>query len=510
MKLARDSWNRYTPIYQLHIDEAWRGPLAWPVAVGCVLVHRRINTTPFNDSKQLTHKQRDNAYNALSQHVQTWSISVWVWYTSNTKIDAWWMIKSLQYATLQAIGQTLLHAYLTHWRELLIKSSYGENIMAVAKLDTLFNCKRYSLRRIASILLVEQSIFTISSLLIDGNHHFKLEKLPCKVITIIKWDSKNSKIAMASIIAKVERDRWMLKIAKKLPQYWFENHKWYGTQSHRAIIISQWLTKYHRVTYCTHCIQQWAHSPTSHTFQGLIPTWWSTLCPMPTLIKQLDSCKQSLPTNWHTKPSLVLHICCGPDLTRPLHRLKDHFKLYLFWYNPNIHPRKEHTKRYAQFIKLVWLEAGDYEIIEDRYDPKEFFRAMVEQKTTISDTLKDSSKKVVLTQAWAMQERSSRCNPCYSMRLDQAAKQAAQHSIPYFTSTLLISPRKHGWKLFDWWIQAQQTHGSHFLWFDFAKNEWYTKAVHLTRKHKLRRQHYCGCWWTIPKPWEKRKTYSGG
>lgn len=56
------------------------------------------------------------------------------------------------------------------------------------------------------------------------------------------------------------------------------------------------------------------------------------------------------------KPGLLLHICCAPDLTWPLHWLKDHFKLYLFRYNPNIHPRKEHDLRYAQFLKLVGLE----------------------------------------------------------------------------------------------------------------------------------------------------------
>lgn len=126
------------------------------------------------------------------------------------------------------------------------------------------------------------------------------------------------------------------------------------------------------------------------------------------------------------KPSLLLHICCAPDLSWPLHRLKDHFKLYLFRYNPNIHPRKEHEHRYAQFLKLTGLEQGDYEILEDWYDPKEFFDAMMEQRTTIHPDLHDAPRRKVLQVAGDMEERSERCNPCYAMRLEAAANMAAK------------------------------------------------------------------------------------
>jgi predicted adenine nucleotide alpha hydrolase (AANH) superfamily ATPase len=74
---------------------------------------------------------------------------------------------------------------------------------------------------------------------------------------------------------------------------------------------------------------------------------------------------------------------------------------------------------------------------------------MVDQKKTIRADLANAETKTVLKVAGDMPEWSDRCNPCYSMRLDQAAKQAVEHQIPYFTSTLLISPKKHGGKLFD-------------------------------------------------------------
>ena len=151
--------------------------------------------------------------------------------------------------------------------------------------------------------------------------------------------------------------------------------------------------------------------------------------------------------------------------------LKDHFKLVLFWYNPNIHPRKEHEQRYSQFLKLVGLEPGDYEILEDRYDPKEFFQAMIDQKETIDPVLLHASDHEVLKKAGDMKERSDRCNPCYSMRLEMAARMAARESIPYFTSTLLISPKKKMDKLFRWGKESEHTYPStKFLRFDFPKN----------------------------------------
>ena len=73
---------------------------------------------------------------------------------------------------------------------------------------------------------------------------------------------------------------------------------------------------------------------------------------------------------------------------------------------------------------------------------------MIDQKEDIDPTLHDASDKEVLRIAGEMPERSDRCNPCYSMRLEVAARMAAQHGIPYFSSTLLISPKKKMDKLF--------------------------------------------------------------
>lgn len=184
---------------------------------------------------------------------------------------------------------------------------------------------------------------------------------------------------MASILAKVTRDRFMEKIDKQFSQYDFSTHKGYGTLAHRKAIKKRGVSTQHRKTYCTAITsknartQNHVRTKQAYTFVDLVRTKSVT-----------------------QKPRLLLHICCAPDLSRPLHWLKQHFHLVLFRYNPNIHPRQEHTKRYEQFLKLVGLEKGEYDILEDRYDPKEFFDAMVAKKDEIHHTLKNATGTAVL------------------------------------------------------------------------------------------------------------------
>ena len=154
---------------------------------------------------------------------------------------------------------------------------------------------------------------------------------------------------------------------------------------------------------------------------------------------------------------------------------------------------------------MYQLAPGDYEIVQDWYDPKEFFDSFVTYRTLIKPELKDADRSQILKEAGAMEERSDRCNPCYLMRLEQGARQAQKLGIRYFSSTLLISPKKVASKLFQYGLQAQQqTTDTQFLWFDFAKNDGYHKASQLTKHYDLYRQNYCGCGWTIPKAGEKR------
>ena len=85
-------------------------------------------------------------------------------------------------------------------------------------------------------------------LIIDWNNKFWLDKdLGIEVETVVKWDSKIKEISMASILAKVSRDRIMEnEMDKKYPKYNFKKHKWYGTKEHRDAILKYGPCKVHR------------------------------------------------------------------------------------------------------------------------------------------------------------------------------------------------------------------------------------------------------------------------
>jgi ribonuclease HII len=85
------------------------------------------------------------------------------------------------------------------------------------------------------------------TILLDGSLYapkeFKKQK------TIIKGDEKEPAIGLASIVAKVTRDRYMLKMAGKHPLYGFENHVGYGTKKHYLAIKKHGMTDIHRKSF---------------------------------------------------------------------------------------------------------------------------------------------------------------------------------------------------------------------------------------------------------------------
>lgn len=96
----------------------------------------------------------------------------------------------------------------------------------------------------------QESVWDSVKLIIDGNSDFGLKKyLGIYVETIIKWDALVKTISMASIIAKVQRDKYMSDLDKVLPDYWFARHKWYGTKLHYDMIAKFAVSKEHRKTW---------------------------------------------------------------------------------------------------------------------------------------------------------------------------------------------------------------------------------------------------------------------
>ena len=84
--------------------------------------------------------------------------------------------------------------------------------------------------------------------LIDGNQKPKIGS-DITEVTVVKGDAKSMSIAAASVLAKVSRDRYMLEMAEKYPQYEFEKHKGYGTKLHYEKIAEYGISDIHRRSF---------------------------------------------------------------------------------------------------------------------------------------------------------------------------------------------------------------------------------------------------------------------
>jgi len=206
---------------KIYIDEAGRWPLAGPLYVGLIMPinisNKDVLLKDFKDSKQLSEKKREELYNVILDLSKTWKIIFSSGNVSNKVIDKKLVTKSINYAIRKWI-----------------------NVLADEKLS---NCSKKTKK---SLMKLSKKYWEIS-LFIDWKYDFVLSKdLNVKVETLVNADQKNIFVSMASIIAKVERDRYMQKISLRYPEYNFAKHKWYGTKNHIDMIKKYWVCDIHR------------------------------------------------------------------------------------------------------------------------------------------------------------------------------------------------------------------------------------------------------------------------
>jgi len=215
---------------KLFIDEAWRWPLAWPMHIGIILPLKKFDKKPFMDSKKLSEQQREILFTKIEKLQQEWKVLFSIWSVSNTEIDKLGMTKSLNLAIKRGI-----------WRLIFLFKGGGQR-------PEDFYCNKWSSISKKEIEKWQKETWEIIELIIDWNNKFWLDKdLGINVKTVIKWDDKIKEISMASILAKVSRDRVMEnEMDKKYPKYNFKKHKWYGTKEHRDAILKYGPCKIHR------------------------------------------------------------------------------------------------------------------------------------------------------------------------------------------------------------------------------------------------------------------------
>ena len=179
------------------------------------------------------------------------------------------------------------------------------------------------------------------------------------------------------------------------------------------------------------------------------------------------------------KPVLLLQCCCAPCSSAVLERLKEHFRLKLYFYNPNIYPEEEYEKRLSQFDKLLGAEefSKGIEILPSVYEPEKF-----------EEAVKDLHNE---------KEGGARCTQCFILRLEETAKKAKEIGADYFCTTLTVSPHKNSQLLNELGLKAQEKYGVKFLLSDFKKKEGYKRSTVLSNELGLYRQNYCGCKYSI-------------
>lgn len=175
-------------------DEAGRGPLVGPVVAAAVILPKGYTLEGLNDSKKLTEKKRNEFYEIIKRD----AISVGVSIISEKIIDEINILEASRLAMNNALD------------DLEVKPDY---------------------------------------ILTDA---MKLDR-DVEVLPIIKGDAKSLTIAAASVIAKVTRDRLLVELGEKYPQYEFEKHKGYPTKRHIELVKQYGVLDEYRKTFKPIC-----------------------------------------------------------------------------------------------------------------------------------------------------------------------------------------------------------------------------------------------------------------
>ena len=178
--------------YICGVDEAGRGPLAGPVFAAAVILPEDYEIEGLNDSKKLSEKKRDALFDEIIEHALAYSI------------------QSVDHKTIDEI-----------------------NILEATML--------------AMKTAVENLSIRPDAVYIDGNRVPKNMDIPTEFV--IKGDATSASIAAASILAKVSRDRFMLKMDEEYPEYCFAKHKGYGTKLHYEKLREFGPSDIHRLTF---------------------------------------------------------------------------------------------------------------------------------------------------------------------------------------------------------------------------------------------------------------------
>ena len=167
------------------------------------------------------------------------------------------------------------------------------------------------------------------------------------------------------------------------------------------------------------------------------------------------------------KPRLLLHCCCAPCSSAVIERIKEHFDITFYFYNPNIFPEDEFLLRCDEFKKL------GVDVVVEKYNHHEFLNAVKGLENE--------------------PEGGARCKVCIASRLTKTFKFAKDYNYDFVTTTLSISPHKDAEFINHLGEQLQENFGVKYLYADFKKKNGYLRSIELCKQLNIYRQDYCGC-----------------
>jgi predicted adenine nucleotide alpha hydrolase (AANH) superfamily ATPase len=163
---------------------------------------------------------------------------------------------------------------------------------------------------------------------------------------------------------------------------------------------------------------------------------------------------------------ILVHQCCGPCSVYPVSELKEAaYDITAYFYNPNIHPLSEFYAR-LEAAYLFNREEGIEMITDETYGLTEFTRAVSHRE-------------------------ASRCSYCYSVRMESAARLAADKGFDCFTTTLLYSRYQKHDEIVAICESAAKRYGVMFHYEDYR--EGWQFGIDESKRREMYRQKYCGC-----------------
>lgn len=174
---------------------------------------------------------------------------------------------------------------------------------------------------------------------------------------------------------------------------------------------------------------------------------------------------------------VLLHSCCAPCSGEVMERMADAgLEFTIFFYNPNIHPKKEYLIRKDENIRFA--EKLGYDFVDADYDFKNWF-----------DRVKGMEFEP---------ERGIRCTECFDMRFERTALYAHENGFDTITSCLGISRWKNMNQINDCGLRAAARYpGMQYWTFNWRKGGGSARMIEISKRERFYQQEYCGCAYSL-------------